>query len=447
MATVDNQQDYLPARMLNEFTYCPRLFYYEHVDGVFAHNRETVEGEQRHKRVDEKQDELPPAEALVESDRPMRSRSVMLSSDTYRVIAKMDLIEADSGFVTPVDYKRGRPREMDDGSMDLWDTDKTQMCVQALILRDNGYQCQEAIVYYASTKQRVRLAIDDALVKQTLQTIEHARDVAASRQIPPPLIDSPKCPRCSLVGICLPDETNRTAVTGSSATPLVQLTLFDAGDRPGATVGSDTGGEAQIRRLVPARDDLRPLYLNMQGVHVGKTGQVLKVKEKNKVVQEVRINEISQLNLLGNIQISTQAIQGLCKAEVPIAYFSTGAWFYGVTQGLGVKNIYLRREQFRLADVPGFCLRLARALVAGKIRNQRTMLQRNHVEPPRTALAQMKCMQQDAEHANAMDVLLGIEGNAARLYFENFGGMIKVESNSSGADDDAPGNCRRAAEN
>ena len=98
----------------------------------------------------------------------------------------------------------------------------------------------------------------------------------------------------------------------------------------------------------------------------------------------MRINEICQVNLFGNIQLSTQAVQALCEQEVPIAYFSMGGWFYGVTQGLGVKNIYLRREQFRLADVPSFCLRVARALVAGKIRNQRTMLQRNHVEPPRS---------------------------------------------------------------
>ena len=40
----DNAPDYLPARMLNEFVYCARLFFYEHVEGVFAHNRETVEG-------------------------------------------------------------------------------------------------------------------------------------------------------------------------------------------------------------------------------------------------------------------------------------------------------------------------------------------------------------------------------------------------------------------
>lgn len=90
-------------------------------------------------------------------------------------------------------------------------------------------------------------------------------------------------------------------------------------------------------------------------------------------------------------------------------------------------NIQLRREQFRLADVPAFCLRLARALVSGKIRNQRTLLQRNHVEPPASALAQMKCMQQDAEHANSIEELLGIEGNAARVYFQNFAGMLKCD--------------------
>ena len=85
--------DYIPARQLNEFTYCPRLFYYEYVEGVFVHNRETVEGEIQHRRVDAKEDELPPAEELIQSDRPARMRSVSLSSNTYGVIAKMDLAQ------------------------------------------------------------------------------------------------------------------------------------------------------------------------------------------------------------------------------------------------------------------------------------------------------------------------------------------------------------------
>jgi CRISPR-associated protein Cas1 len=495
------EADYLPARMLNEFTYCPRLYYYEHVEGLFAHNQETVEGALRHSGLDGREDGLPPPEQLAQSDRPVRSRSVTLASDTHGVIAKMDLIEIQAApapnpanpwrqpggkmdlietqagpagrsdspppagtgrdelpapgvCVTPVDYKRGRPREAADGSIEAWEPDQIQLAVQALVLRDNGYRCDEAIVYYVATKQRVRIPIDGPLVARTLAAIRQARDLAVAGDIPPPLADSPKCPRCSLVGICLPNETRWCAAEPAVSPRRVQRTLFEV-ETPRTAVADPASllaspASSEIRRLVPARDDLKPLYLNTQGLSVGKSGEVLKVKERDKVIQEVRLNEICQLSLMGNIQLTTQAIQALCEAEVPIAYFSMGGWFYGITQGLGVKNIFLRREQFRLADVPAFCLRLARALVAGKIRNQRTLLQRNHVEPPAEALALMKCLQEDAERAGAMETLLGIEGNAARVYFQHFAGMLKAgKDEGTEMEDEAnpgrkPGGCPRS---
>jgi CRISPR-associated protein Cas1 len=418
--------DYLPARMLNEFIYCPRLFYYEHVEGVFKHNRDTVEGAIRHAKLDDRTDELPGAADLAEVEEPIHARSVTLSSDEHGLIAKMDLVEADGESATPVDYKRGSPRKSDDGLPGAWDPDRVQIAVQALVLRENGYRCDEGIIYYSATKQRVRIPIDGEIVNWTLRSLKQARETTEG-PIPPPLADSPKCPRCSLVGICLPDETAACTPRGGSNGKITQQLLFDVGTTPEANTIDESSPASDVRRLVPARDDLRPLYVNTQGFYIGKSGSVLAIKEKQKVVQEVRIGEICQLNLFGNIQISTQAIQELCQKEVPIAYFSQGGWFYGVTQGLGVKNIFLRREQFRWADVPSFCLRFARALVAGKIRNQRTMLQRNHVEPPGRALAQMKCMQEDAEHADSMERLLGIEGNAARVYFEQFGGMLKYD--------------------
>jgi CRISPR-associated protein Cas1 len=167
--------------------------------------------------------------------------------------------------------------------------------------------------------------------------------------------------------------------------------------------------------------------LNKQGVRVGKSGAVLQVRDKEALVDEVRINEICQVNLMGNVQLSTQAIQALCEAGVPICYFSQGGWFYGITTGLNSKNVFLRRAQFRLAEQEWFALALARRLVAGKIRNQRTMLQRNHVEPPAVVLAQLKEMIARAEQARDFEELLGVEGNAARLYFGHFGGMIKSD--------------------
>jgi CRISPR-associated protein Cas1 len=416
----------LPARMLNEFVYCPRLFFYEWVEGLFADNTETVEGALRHAKLDKGPAAFPTAEAAAVQGEgeTIHGRSLTLSSERHGLIAKMDLAEGDGGVVSPVDYKRGAPRQGEE-ALELWDTDRVQLAAQAIVLRENGYRCDEGIVFYVATRQRVRLPITDELVAETLALAEKARALAASGQIPPPLPDSPKCPRCSLVGICLPDETRLSAeVQAVDETPAPagkQLALF-----PEPLTTAAVSPPHEVRRLVPARDDLRPLYLNRPGLHVGISGSVLQVKDRDQLLQEIRLVDINQLNLFGNIQLTTQAIQSLCADDIPIAYFSMGGWFYGLTRGHSLKNIFLRREQFRKADVPWFCLQLARALVAGKIQNQRTMLQRNHVEPPAPVLATLKQLIAEARTADSLDTLRGIEGYAGRLYFAHFAGMIKL---------------------
>jgi CRISPR-associated protein Cas1 len=416
--------DYLPARMLNEFTYCPRLFFYEWVDAVFAHNADTVEGELRHEKLEIREDPMPAP------DEPIHSRSVMLSSETHRLIARIDLVEGNGSAAIPVDYKKGRPRETDDGP-EAWQADRVQVCAQALILRDNGYRCEEAVVYYSATKQRVRIAIDATLVADTKTSIEKAWNLAERGVIPPPLIDSPKCPRCSLVGICLPDETTTWSIA-SFDEPAQQLGLFD--DGAPAIAENTSVHEDNVRRLVPARDDLRPLYVAGHGLTIGKSGDVLQVREKSKTVQEARLGQISQVNLFGNVQLTASAVQELCRAEKPIAHFSFGGWFYGLTHGLGLKNVFLRRRQFALSEQPLFCLAIARQLIASKIRNQRTLLRRNHIEPPQNTITQMRRYAERAAHASDLESLLGIEGSAARLYFAAFSGMLKSE----GVETDAP---------
>jgi CRISPR-associated protein Cas1 len=185
--------------------------------------------------------------------------------------------------------------------------------------------------------------------------------------------------------------------------------------------------------MVTPRNELRALYLNTPGLRVGKSGAVLQVKDKDTVVQEARIGELCQVSLMGNIQISTQAVQELCTQGVPICYFSMGGWFYGITTGLNQKNVFLRRSQFRLSEEESFARGVARRLVAGKILNQRTLLQRNHIEPKKAVLTGMKEMAERAEVARSLAELLGVEGNAARLYFGEFGGMLKPDEDREGA--------------
>ena len=71
------------------------------------------------------------------------------------MIAKLDLIEMEGGIITPVDYKHGKPREVD-GTLEPWPPDRVQLAIQGIILRENGYRCLEGVAYYATTKQRVR---------------------------------------------------------------------------------------------------------------------------------------------------------------------------------------------------------------------------------------------------------------------------------------------------
>jgi CRISPR-associated protein Cas1 len=203
----------------------------------------------------------------------IHARSVTLSSERLRVIAKMDLVELSGGTATPVDYKHGSPREGTDGELELWPTDRAQLAVQAIVLRENGYQCDEGIAYYRKTQQRVRVLFDAAVIAETEALITEAWETAENGLIPAPLDESPKCPGCSLVGICLPDET-RVSGCQEELGDSRQLALFDGARRKPV--------KREVRALMTPRSELKPLYLNSQGFRVGKSGAVLQVKEQGK---------------------------------------------------------------------------------------------------------------------------------------------------------------------
>src|SRR5207302_2879269 len=91
-----------------------------------------------------------------------------------------------------------------------------------------------------------------------------------------------------------------------------------------------------------------------------------------------------------------------------------------------MKNVFLRMEQFRLARDEAMCLSLAQQFVHGKILNHRTLLMRNHLEPPESIIAKLKRASEDALGAGSIEELLGIEGAAASQYFQQFSGMVKI---------------------
>lgn len=388
----------VPARMLNEFAYCPRLCYLEWVQGEFAHSEDTLDGRFQHRRVDRPSGNLDKADS--EDDAVIHARSVLLSDEALGAIARIDLVEAQGKRATPVDYKRGRVPNLPEGA---YEPERVQLCVQGLLLRSHGYECDEGIIYFVASKRKVRIPFDDNLVARTLELMDGARAMSSPGEIPPPLEDSPKCPRCSLVGICLPDEVS--FLKGSSY-----------------IVKPD-----DVRRLMPARDDALPMYVQAQGAMVGKSGDNITVKIKGAVVSKTRMLDVSSVSIFGNAQVTAQAMRDLLDRGIPICHFTYGGWLKGVTWGMGHKNVDLRMRQFAAAGDRVASTAIARDLVIAKIRNSRVMLMRNHLDPPEQALKEMMRLARNARNADSLQTLLGIEGAAASVYFANFGEMLRSD--------------------
>ncbi|MFZ5765182.1 MAG: CRISPR-associated endonuclease Cas4g/Cas1g [Thermodesulfobacteriota bacterium] len=390
----------IPARMLNEFVYCPRLGYQMWVQAEFADSADTVEGRAKHKRVDKQSGPLP---AAPEEGETIHARSVWLTSDSLGLTAKIDLVEGEGRRVTPVDYKRGKRPHVAAGA---YEPERVQLCAQGLLLREHGFECPAGVLYFVASRERVRVEFDEPLVDRTLDAMQEFRQAAEKGELPPPLGDSPKCPRCSLVGICLPDEVGFLGHAGLE----------------------------EPRPLVPALESGLPLYVQSPRAYVRKSGETLVIEEEKKQVAEARLGEISQLVLFGASGISTPALHECMRREIPVTFMSYGGWFIGHTVGVGTRNMENRANQYRASFDPASCLALARSLVAAKIANCRTMLRRNRKTSDGAAEEALAALRTDigqAMRTASLASLLGIEGSAAARYFRCFPTMLTVNGDNA----------------
>ncbi len=443
---VDDLPDMIPVRMLNEFTYCPRLGFLEWVDGEWSENLETMEGSFGHRRVDrpstkhvakpeDKTTEKATARDAELDPVAIHTRSLMLSAPTEGLLAKLDVLELEGIVATPVDYKRGKVPNIPEGA---YEPERVQLCAQGLILRANGFQCDRGVLYFIASKKRVTIEFTDELIARTRFLRDEFRRTAAAGEIPPPLIDSPKCPRCSLVGICLPDETNLlqletrqlevgeqwTSARGqrtSDSTPLPRI----GGEGQGEGAVTDDVPVPRVRRLIPANDDALPLYVQTQGAMIGKTGDRLTVKLKDELLAERRLMDVSQVSVFGSVMFSAQGLRELTTRGIPICHLTYGGWFHAITSGLIHKNVELRIRQYAIAADPQRSLQIARWFISGKIRNCRTLLRRHLNSSSSSSSANTDA--QDWEGEAPAEPLAGFSENRTPNTENSHGRMTNVE--------------------
>lgn len=431
----DVDQEHWPARGVAEHAYCPRLFYYMTVEGVFAPSADTEQGMGVHRRVD-RPSESPadvraarasidaPATDASDPDRPRSLRSLALTSEKLGLTAKLDLAEISGAVAVPVEYRKGRPRRNGGGQIadavdelleeprllpgpEPWPTDRVQLGLQVLLLEEAGYTVPEAVLYYAAERLRLRVPVDDDLRRDALAELEVAKRTAAGPR-PAPLVNDPRCPRCSLQPICLPDEINHQRLTAITVN------------------GQPVDERLTPRKLWPPRDDGIHVVLQRDGVRVGVRGQSVRVTDKDGgVVRDIPLANIESIAVVGGVQVSTQALAVLADQEVPVAFLTAAGRLTAMMDPLGPTSAAVRAAQVRVLDRPDRALELARSLTLAKIANQRTLLMRNHADLPARVAADLQDALSAAERAATIDELRGHEGNAAAIYFRHFAGMFK----------------------
>lgn len=394
-----------PARNIAEYAYCPRLFYYMEVEGIHLKSDDTEEGQRIHRRVD-----APSNSNGSGDDSPQTVRSLTLTSPSLGLTATLDLAEINGNEAVPVEYRKGRPRALYSEAngngkaqatdYEPWPTDRAQVGLQTILLEEAGYSVRKAVIYYAASKQRLEVAVDDSFRQEALGILADAKSCAAGSR-PLPLVNDPRCPRCSLQSICLPDEIN------------VERDLADVSPR----------------KLWPPRDDGIHLVAQSNGTRIGVRGAAMQITEADgSKGKDIPLASVESLSLLGSVQISTQALHTFADRGIPVALLSAAGRLVAMFDPLDSVSADTRRNQVRTFDQSEKCIELTRTLVAAKIRNQRTLLMRNCDSLPSLVSAQLADQATSADNAATIESLRGHEGQAAALYFAHFAGMLKGDS-------------------
>lgn len=192
--------DPLPLSALQHAVYCLRQAALIHVERLWEENRFTAEGRVLHARVDEKSERYSRGVRRV-SALPLACRRLGLAGVA-------DLVELhktkDGETPYPIEYKRGKAKPHR--------ADEVQLCAQALCLEEmTGHAVPEGALFYAQTRRRVVVAFDEELRRLTKETALALRDVVASGRTPPARYDKRKCGACSLLDLCRPQISGRSA--------------------------------------------------------------------------------------------------------------------------------------------------------------------------------------------------------------------------------------------
>ena len=183
---------------------------------------------------------------------------------------------------------------------------------------------------------------------------------------------------------------------------------------------------------------LNTLFVTTQGAYLAREGEALLVRVEKQTKLRVPIHTLGGVVCFGRVGLSP-SLMGLCgERGVCISMLNEHGRFLARIHGFTSGNVLLRREQYRRADSPDDSAAIARAIVAAKVANCRSVLLRGLRDYPdlagsaalRSATDRMALGLADLAQHKTLDQVRGLEGEAGNLYFSVFDHLITAQKES-----------------
>lgn len=161
------------------------------------------------------------------------------------------------------------------------------------------------------------------------------------------------------------------------------------------------------------------LYLTEPGATLSATSKALVVRRRDAPRAQVPVLGIERVIVLAPTHLTSAALALCARERVELVVVPRGPGVL-VRMGGSEAGLALRGAQHRAAGDAAFCLAFARAVVAGKVRNQRRLLGRTRAsaEPAVSAARDtLGVLAAKAVGAPSVATLRGMEGRASAVYF------------------------------
>jgi CRISP-associated protein Cas1 len=180
---------------------------------------------------------------------------------------------------------------------------------------------------------------------------------------------------------------------------------------------------------------LNTLFVTTQGAYLSKEGETVVVKVEGEIRLRLPVHTLGGIVCFGNVSCSPYLMGFCAENNVGISFLTEHGRFMARVQGAVSGNVLLRREQYRRADDLIFSAEVAKFILTGKITNSRAVLQRalrDHAakideQEVRNAVARLNHQLEVLNQDQSLEVLRGIEGDAAHIYFSVFDHLIVAQ--------------------